>query len=215
MARAVRWVYEGIDAIRGISPPVDALIERHGTPPWGRPVPVADRFPTLARGIAYQQLAGAAASAIWVRVEATAGGAPVTPETILAATEDELRAAGLSRAKVAALHDLAARVDDGRLRLGRLGRLSDEEVVDRLVSVRGIGEWSAQMFLIGALRRSDVWPCGDVGVRAGWGKAHGTEPPTPLEMPRLGEPFRPYRSLVAWYCWQSADTQLPVTRSPG
>ena len=121
----------------------------------------------------------------------------------------DLRAAGLSRAKVAALHDLSARCLDGRLRLGRLGTLSDEEVAERLVSVRGIGEWSAQMFLISALRRPDVWPCGDVGVRAGWGKAHRTEAPSVHQMPKLGEPFRPYRSLVAWYCWQSADTTLP------
>ena len=194
--------------MRGVTPQVDALIDRHGAPPWGRPIPVADRFPTLARGIAYQQLAGAAAAAIWGRVEATAGGAPVSPEAILALSEEELRAAGLSRAKVAALRDLSARVLDGRLRLGRLGTLCDEEVTERLVSVRGIGEWSAQMFLISALRRPDVWPCGDVGVRAGWGKAHGTEAPSVHQMPKLGEPFRPYRSLVAWYCWQSADTTL-------
>lgn len=209
MARAARWVYEGIEALRGVSPQVDVLIDRHGAPPWGRPIPVADRFPTLARGIAYQQLAGAAAAAIWGRVEAVAGRAPVSPEALLAVSEAELRTAGLSRAKVAALHDLSARSLDGRLRLGRLGVLSDEEVTERLVSVRGIGEWSAQMFLISALRRRDVWPCGDVGVRAGWGRAHGTEAPSVHQMPKLGDAFRPYRSLVAWYCWQSADTTLP------
>lgn len=209
MARAARWVYEGVRELTGISPHIDALIERHGAPPWGRPIPVADRFPTLARGIAYQQLAGAAAAAIWARVETAAGGAPVSPEALLSVSEGDLRAAGLSRAKVAALHDLSTRALDGRLRLGRLGTLGDEAVTERLVSVRGIGEWSAQMFLIGALRRPDVWPCGDVGVRAGWGKAHRTEAPSVRQMPKLGEPFRPYRSLVAWYCWQSADTALP------
>lgn len=209
MARAARWVYEGVRELRGVSPQLDTLIDRHGAPPWGRPIPVADRFPTLARGIAYQQLAGAAAAAIWGRVEAASGGAPVDPAALLAVPEAELRAAGLSRAKVAALRDLAARVLDGRLRLGRLGTMGDEEVTERLVSVRGIGEWSAQMFLISALRRPDVWPCGDVGVRAGWGKAHRTEAPSVHQMPKLGEPFRPYRSLVAWYCWQSADTALP------
>lgn len=208
MARAARWVYDAVGSLRGINSQIDALIDRHGAPPWGRPIPVADRFPTLARGIAYQQLAGAAAAAIWARVETAAGGAPVSPEAILGLPESDLRAAGLSRAKVAAVRDLSARVLDGRLRLGRLGTLPDDEVTERLVTVRGIGEWSAQMFLISALRRPDVWPCGDVGVRAGWGKAHGTEPPSVHQMPKLGEPFRPYRSLLAWYCWQSADTTL-------
>lgn len=123
--------------------------------------------------------------------------------------EAELRGAGLSRAKVAAVHDLADRVLDGRLRLGRLGSLPDTEVIERLTSVRGIGEWSAQMFLIGALRRPDVWPCADVGVRAGWARAHDVSAPSVHQMPKLGEPYRPYRSLVAWYCWQAADTPLP------
>ncbi|MCB1027124.1 MAG: DNA-3-methyladenine glycosylase 2 family protein [Microthrixaceae bacterium] len=207
MARAVRWVYEGVDAIGGISPQIDGLIDRYGVPPWGRPIPAAERFGTLARLIASQQLSGDAATAVWARVESAVGGGPVGPAPLLAVGPEVLRSAGLSRSKVAALHDLAARVDDGRLRLGRLGTLSDEEVIDRLVSVRGVGEWSAQMFLIGALRRGDVWPCGDVGVRTGWGRAHGADPPTALEMPRLGEPFRPYRSLVAWYCRRCADTQ--------
>ena len=208
MARAVRWVYEGIDAIRGRSPEIDALIDRHGAPAWGRPIPAGERFATLARMIAYQQLAGAAAAAIWGRVEAVVG-APVEPRAIRVTGEAELRGAGLSRAKVAAVHDLADRVLDGRLRLGRLGSLPDTEVIERLTSVRGIGEWSAQMFLIGALRRPDVWPCADVGVRAGWARAHDVSAPSVHQMPKLGEPYRPYRSLVAWYCWQAADTPLP------
>ena len=158
--------------------------------------------------IAYQQLAGAAAAAIWRRVEAVVG-APVEPRAIRVTGEAELRGAGLSRAKVAAVHDLAERVLDGRLRLGRLGSLPDTEVIERLTSVRGIGEWSAQMFLIGALRRPDVWPCADVGVRAGWARAHDVSAPSVHQMPKLGEPYRPYRSLVAWYCWQAADTPLP------
>ncbi|MEZ5381313.1 MAG: hypothetical protein R2754_05890 [Microthrixaceae bacterium] len=209
MTRAAQWVYEGIDQLLGVSPVLDGLMARHGAPLWGRPLPARDRFATLARMIAFQQLAGAAASSIWARVEAATGGAPITPEATLAVGPDGLRAAGLSTAKVAALTDLSERVVDGRLRLGRLGTLDDEQVVERLVTVRGIGEWSAQMFLLNALRRHDVWPCADLGVRAGWGKAHGTATPTAAQMPDLGEPFRPYRSLVAWYCWRSADTLVP------
>ncbi len=95
---------------------------------------------------------------------------------------------------------------DGRIALERIGRLSDEEVVDHLTQVRGIGPWTAQMFLLGTLGRLDVWPTGDYGVRAGFGRAWGLDgTPGPKELTELGEPFRPYRSLVAWYCWRVVD----------
>jgi 3-methyladenine DNA glycosylase/8-oxoguanine DNA glycosylase len=131
---------------------------------------------------------------------------PLDPAAVLATPDADLRAAGLSGAKTAAILDLAAHVADGRLALDRTGRLPDETVIDQLVAVRGIGRWTAQMFLIFTLRRLDVWPTGDLGVRAGYGIAYGlSEPPTPKELEVMGEAFRPYRSVAAWYCWRSVE----------
>lgn len=137
-------------------------------------------------------------------------GPSFTPEAVLAVDPSQLRAAGLSNAKTAAILDLAARVDDGRVRLARIGSLDDDEVIEHLVTVRGIGPWTAQMFLMFDLRRIDVWPTGDYGVRAGFARAHGWEAiPTEKEMVLLGEPFAPYRSVVAWWCWREVDTATP------
>jgi 3-methyladenine DNA glycosylase/8-oxoguanine DNA glycosylase len=117
-----------------------------------------------------------------------------------------LRACGLSGAKTASLLDLADKVASGEVALERLGRLPDEDVVAHLTVVRGIGPWTAQMFLMTALSRLDVWPTGDYGVRAGYARAWGMDAlPDPKDLHGLGEPFRPYRSLVAWYCWRAAD----------
>jgi DNA-3-methyladenine glycosylase II len=105
------------------------------------------------------------------------------------------------------MHDLAAHVADGRLALDRAGRLSDDELEAQLVQVRGIGPWTAHMFLLFTLQRLDVWPVGDFGVRSGYGIAYGmTEPPTAKELLALGERFRPYRSVAAWYCWRVLDS---------
>jgi 3-methyladenine DNA glycosylase/8-oxoguanine DNA glycosylase len=123
----------------------------------------------------------------------------------LAAVPDEtLRAAGLSANKLASLRDLSAKVLDGTVELARLSRRTDEEVVASLVTVRGIGRWTAEMFLIFELRRLDVWPVDDLGVRQGYALAWAVDPP-PLakELVPLGEPFRPYRSIVARYCWEA------------
>jgi 3-methyladenine DNA glycosylase/8-oxoguanine DNA glycosylase len=155
--------------------------------------------------IVYQQLAGRAAATIHGRFVAAVGG-EVTPATVLAASPETLAACGLSRAKAASIVDLADQVASGRIALERIGRLSDEEVVDHLVQVRGIGPWTAQMFLLDTLGRLDVWPTGDYGVRAGFGRAWGLpDTPSPKELEVLGKPFRPYRSLVAWYCWRVVD----------
>jgi DNA-3-methyladenine glycosylase II len=187
--------------------PVTArLLERHGAPrlrPGAKP---ADRFEALASSIAYQQLAGKAAKAIWSRV-LDAVGTPFTPERVLLAGPEALRAAGLSNAKVAALTDLAARTASGEVRLDRIGRMEDQAIIDHLTVVRGIGPWTAQMFLLFELRRLDVWPTGDFGVRAGFARAFGLDAaPTEREMPALGEPFAPYRSVLAWWCWREVDT---------
>jgi len=168
-------------------------------------VPVGRRFESLAEAIVYQQLAGRAAATIHGRFVLALGGA-VTPESVLSASDEVLAASGLSRAKAASIRDLADHVASGRLVLDRMGRLPDQDVVDQLTQVRGIGPWTAQMFLLGTLGRLDVWPTGDYGVRAGFGRAWGLPGiPTPQELEALGEPFRPYRSLVAWYCWRVAD----------
>lgn len=185
-------------------PVLAGLYERHGPMRIGRPAAVGHRFEELARTIAYQQLAGRAAATIWSRVRALVPS-QFTPEAVLLLDPQDLRRAGLSGSKTLSLLDLAAQVNDGRLRLDRLGRLSDDKVVAQLTDVRGIGPWSAQMFLMG-LGRLDVWPTGDLGVRAGFARAYRLDAtPSPKELAQLGERFRPYRSVVAWYCWRCAD----------
>lgn len=191
-------------------PILAGLHDRHG-PPVLRPGPKGSaRFEALASSIAYQQLAGKAAATIWGRV-LDAVGRPFTPERVLSTDPAALRAAGLSGAKTAALVDLAAKSADGTVRLARIGALSDDEIVDHLTVVRGIGPWTAQMFLLFDLRRLDVWPIGDFGVRTGLARAHGWDRvPTEREMVALGEAFVPYRSVVAWWCWRETDTPAPV-----
>jgi len=183
-------------------------VERIGPPRLSR---VADEpFAYLAQAIVYQQLAGAAAATIHGRFVEALGGR-VTPRRILAAPEARLRAAGLSQGKLAAVRDLAAKAP--RLRLADLPRLDDGEVERRLDSVRGIGPWTAHMFLLFYLRRADVWPVGDLGVRAGWARVHGlADPPREKEMAPLGDRLRPWRSAAAWYCWRALETELNVPR---
>ncbi len=194
-----------LSELRRRHPALTKLIERHGPPPLRPRVPSALRFDALARSILYQQLAGKAASAIHGRFVAALGGT-VTEATVLAAPPELLLSCGLSRAKAAAIVDLAEKVSTGQVALDRIGRLSDELVIEQLVQVRGVGRWTAEMFLLGTLGRLDVWPTGDYGVRTGF--AFGwqlPDVPSPKELEVLGEPYRPYRSLVAWYCWRAAD----------
>jgi DNA-3-methyladenine glycosylase II len=179
--------------------------------------PEESHLATLVRAIVYQQLAGAAAAAIHGRLIAALGG-DIDPARLLSLSDDTLRSVGLSRAKVASLRDLSAKVLDGTVVLDhRLRGESDDEVVERLSSVRGIGRWTAEMFLLFQLRRLDVWPTGDLGVRRGYGLAWGIPTPTAKELEPLGELYRPYRSVAAWYCWRAAEiyggaAQSAVTR---
>ena len=169
----------------------------------------ADAFNSLARAIVFQQLAGHAARAIHGRFTALLGGHP-TPEAVLGTTIDQLRAVGLSGAKAASIADLALKATDGTLPLDRLDELADADIVQRLVTVRGIGRWTAEMFLIFQLRRPDVWPVDDLGVRKGYAAIHELPaPPTPKALDALGEIYRPYRTVAAWYCWRAVDTVLP------
>jgi len=178
------------------------VIERAG-PPRMRTKDPDGHFGALARAIVYQQLAGKAAAAIHGRFRALVPG-PLTPEAVLALPEEAMRGAGLSAAKTASIRDLAAHAAGGELALAKLPRLPDGEIVARLSAVRGIGRWTAEMFLLFELRRPDVWPTGDLGVREGWRLAHGLEiQPTPKELELLGDPLRPIRSAAAWYCWQA------------
>jgi DNA-3-methyladenine glycosylase II len=171
-------------------------------------------FEALVQAIVYQQLAGAAARAIHGRLIAALDGA-VDPEAMLTLSDETLRSVGLSAAKVRSVRDLAAKALDGTIVLSprALARQTDEEVIERLSSVRGIGPWSAQMFLIFQLRRLDVWPVGDLGVRHGYGLAWGVPTPTARELEPLGEPYRPYRTVLTWYCWRSAEIHAGAAAS--
>jgi 3-methyladenine DNA glycosylase/8-oxoguanine DNA glycosylase len=181
------------------------MLARHGPPQGIRPTPRDGRFASLARAITFQQLSTRAAGTIWERVCRTVG--EVRPEVVLDTPVAELRAAGLSGAKTSAIHDLAEKTTDGTLQLHTLGRRDDAQVVHHLSQVRGIGEWTAQMFLIFDLGRTDVWPTGDLGVRAGWASATGAaHAPSPRDLDAVGEPFSPHRSVVAWWCWREVDS---------
>ena len=163
-------------------------------------------FAALVQAIVYQQLAGAAARAIHGRLVAALDG-DVGPDALLALSDETLRTVGLSAAKVRSLRDLATKVLDGTVVLSPRGlsRQADDEIIARLSTVRGIGPWSAEMFLIFQLRRLDVWPVGDHGVRQGYGLAWKIPTPTARELEPLGDPFRPYRTVLAWYCWRAAE----------
>ena len=193
-------------------PVIARLVAETGLPRLRRPQ--ESHFATLVRAIVYQQLAGRAAAAIHGRLIEALGG-DVQPEALAALTEDEFRTAGLSRNKAASLRDLAARVLDGTVVVNPRGlsRETDEDVISRLSTVRGIGRWTAEMFLLFQLRRQDVWPTGDLGVRRGYGLAWQVPEPTARELEPLGEPYRPYRSVVAWYCWRAAELYVGSAES--
>jgi DNA-3-methyladenine glycosylase II len=166
-------------------------------------------FDALAESIAYQQLSGKAAATIFGRVRALYPKRKwLDPEQLLATPDETLRAAGLSRAKTAALKDLAAKTIDGTVPAGRaLIHMSDDEIVTRLTAVRGIGRWTVEMLLLFDLGRPDVWPVNDYGVRKGFAKTFGRRKlPTPKQLMKFGEKWRPYRSVAAWYFWRALDT---------
>ena len=193
-------------------PAIAKLIDGVGLPKL-RP-PQATHFQALLRSILYQQLAGAAAAAIHGRLVAALDGR-VEPDAVLALSPETLRGVGLSANKAASIRDLAEKVLDGTVILDPKGlrREPDEEVITRLSTVRGIGRWTAEMFLLFQLRRLDVWPTGDLGVRKGYGLAHGIPMPSPKELEAYGDPYRPYRSVAAWYCWRAAEVYAGAEKS--
>jgi DNA-3-methyladenine glycosylase II len=165
-------------------------------------------FDALAESIAYQQLSGKAAATIFGRVRALYPKRKrLDPEQLLATPDETLRAAGLSRAKTAALKDLAAKTIDGTVPSSRaLLRMSDDEIIARLTQVRGIGRWTVEMLLLFDLGRPDVWPVDDYGVRKGFAKTFARRKlPTPKQLMKIGEKWRPYRSVAAWYFWRALD----------
>ena len=184
--------------------------------PWVREigpveVPADDvaPFAYLTRAVCFQQLAGAAARTIHGRVVEAVGGT-VDPASVLRAPEEDLRAAGLSRSKLKAIRDLASKIRSGTVVVDDLDEQPDEEVVRRLTTVWGIGEWTAQMYLMFRLHRPDVWPVADLGVRQGYARARGLDdPPSAKELAPMGEAYRPWRSAVAYYCWRILETELP------
>lgn len=188
--------------LKGADPVMASIIDRIG--PCRLKVYRDPHFPHLVSTICYQQIAGAAAAAIHGRVVALCGGAP-RPAVILGKTDAELRAAGLSRQKVAYLRDLSAKVEGG-LPLHRLSSLSEEEVIEVLTSVKGIGRWTAELYLMFRLGRRDLLPVDDYGVRKAMQRAwRKRELPKPDWMRRTAEPWRPWRTVASWYLWQSID----------
>lgn len=172
-------------------------------------------FDALAESIAYQQLSGKAAATIWGRVRALFPRRKyLDPKLVLATPDEKFRAAGLSRSKVAAIKDLAAKTIDGTVpTAGALLKMSDEEIIERLIQVRGIGRWTVEMLLIFDLGRPDVWPVDDYGVRKGFAKTFGRRKlPKPKQLMKLGEKFRPHRSAAAWYFWRALDAPAKTDR---
>ncbi len=164
----------------------------------------ADAYGALLRAIVGQQLSTKAARTIYLRVLDLFGGATPSPEQLLEASEKELRGCGLSGRKTEYVRDLAAHVLDGELELDRLEDLSDEEVIEEIVAVRGLGQWTAEMFLIFHLQRPDVLSGGDLGIRKAVQVEYGLEEmPTPARVLEIGEPWRPHRSLASLYLWES------------
>jgi DNA-3-methyladenine glycosylase II len=178
--------------------PIDPATDRRGS----RPNP----YQALARAIVGQQLSTKAAGSIWARVTELFGGDTPSPAQLLEVDSQELRDAGLSWSKVGFLKDLAERVKDGRLDLERLSELSDEDVIAELTAIKGVGRWTAEMFLIFHLGRPDVVSTGDLGIRRATQVAYGLEDlPGPTDLDRIAEPWRPHRTLACLYLWRSLD----------
>jgi DNA-3-methyladenine glycosylase II len=200
-----------LEQLRQSDPTLAGLIDRFGSPDGvlrrrgRRP---GDAYGALVRSIVGQQLSTKAARTIFERLTDRFGGHTPTPRELLDADPEDIRAAGLSRPKVAYLRDLAEHVEDGELRLEQLAELPDEEVAEELTAIKGLGQWTADMFLIFHLGRPDVLPVGDLGIRRAAQVEYGLdELPSPEELRGLAEPWRPNRSLACLYLWRSLDNE--------
>ena len=190
--------------LRRADPVLRRVIDRVGPCPVK---PVRDKFGMLTKSILHQQLAVAAASTITNRFCAIYGdGRFPRPEELLRTRPARLRSAGVSRQKAGYLKDLARKISDGTINFRRYARMTDEDVVENLTQVKGIGEWTARMFLLFALGRSDVWAIGDLGLQLAVKDLYGLRKhPSPKRMMQIAKPWRPYRSVASWYLWRSRD----------
>ena len=196
-------------------PVMKRLVRTHG--PCGLAADPATPFAALVRAITHQQLHGKAAETILGRLRARFPRRRLpTPAELLALPIEALRADGFSGAKAAALHDLAVKAQEGVVPTARaLASLSDDEIVERLTVVRGVGRWTVEMMLMFRLGRPDVWPTDDFGVRNGYAVAYGLrEMPSAKALMPLGDPFKPWRSVAAWYLWRAADQAKTVRTKP-
>ncbi len=201
--------HPAIPHLKQADPILGRIIDRVGQLPPG-PRKEGTHLGALARAIVYQQLSGKAAGTIHGRFEALYGGRAPTPEELLATPDEQLRAAGLSRAKTLYLKDLAARVIAGAVAVDQLHELGDDALMEMLTSVKGIGKWTAQMFMMFRLGRPDVLPDLDLGVRIAVQLAYNLRRmPTPQEVLIRGVAWSPYSSFAAWYLWRSLE--LPDT----
>jgi DNA-3-methyladenine glycosylase II len=193
---------KAIQHLRGSDPILADIIDRVGAYKATYNDPV---FGSLVRSIVYQQLSGKAASTIYGRLrEAT--GEPVSPEAILALDADRLRELGLSKQKAAYIRDLAEKTASQELAFEHFPRMTNDQILERLTRVKGIGVWTVQMFLMFALRRPDVLPCGDLGIRNAVAKAYGFDsPPSAVQIEEIGVKWQPYRSVASWYLWRSLE----------
>ncbi|MFL5856955.1 MAG: DNA-3-methyladenine glycosylase family protein [Solirubrobacteraceae bacterium] len=200
---------KGVAHLRKADTVMRKLIDEHGKPRPARRTGRDDHYGALVRSIVGQQLSTKAARSIYGRLTDRFGGRPPTPEEVLGDDPEELRAAaGLSRAKVSFLRSLAEHVRSGDLDLDSMDTLSDEDVVAALIAVKGLGQWSADMFLMFHLERPDVLAVGDLGIRRAVQEAYGLkELPGPTELERIAAPWRPYRTLACRYLWASLDNE--------
>jgi DNA-3-methyladenine glycosylase II len=193
---------KAVNHLKKCDPVLRAIIERVG--PFRMEYGPAE-FHSLAEAIVYQQLNGRAAVTIFNRFAALAGE-PLTPAGILKLKDEQLRSVGLSKQKSAYLKDLAAKTASGQLDFARLPELSDEEVIEHLTQVKGIGVWTAHMFLMFSLRRPNVLPTGDYGVQMAVKKHYKKRKlPKPKDMEKIARAWEPYRSVACWYMWRSLD----------
>jgi len=189
-------------------PVLAALVRKHGACGLGQRQHT-DPFKALVHAIVSQQLSTKAASTIAGRFAALFAGGFPAPADLATVSDQQLRSVGLSFQKMSYLRDLCARLEDGSLRLDRLGKMEDEDVIAALVAVKGIGRWTAEMFLMFRLQRPDVLPVGDLGIVKAVQRHYGLRKvPTPERLTRIGESWRPYRSVACWYLWASLDNTL-------
>jgi DNA-3-methyladenine glycosylase II len=195
---------KAIRHLKQADPTLAAIMERTGPCKMNYSEPT---FQALVRSIVYQQLHGKAALSIFTRLENALKAGPMTPEAILKLRPQKMRALGLSQGKTTYIRELARATRDGHVQFENLPALSDDEVIQQLTQVKGIGVWTSHMFLMFALRRPDILPVGDLGVRMAMMKAYQLpELPKPFEMERIADPWRPYCSIASWYMWRSLES---------